>query len=202
MSREAVGQSGPGRSLAGFPRSSLTTPEVLWRTHKQNRGPWWFSSRGGRFDLAEPRGTCYAARDLEAAVREAAGARLLTVGIVAQPFAAARVVSTIHVSEQAVLADVTARDAVTFGVSRELSTMTPYDVPCEWAEAFAVDHDGIEYHSRFTSGDMRCVALFGRAGAPEVARAHESMSFSEAARLVGITVATAPRVRPRPSPGT
>lgn len=200
MSREVSGQDLPRRPLRGFPTASLTARDALWRVHKQGRSPWWFSSRGGRFDLSEPRGTCYLARDPEAAMRESAGRRLLTVGIVSQVFAAERVISKVHSVGSVALADLTSREAVKHGVSRELTTMTPYDVPRLWAVAFSVEHGGVEYHSRFTTGDMRCVALFGAAGASDRRDPDETVPFNEAARRAGITVARLPRIRSRQPP--
>ena len=200
LSRDVVGQQGPQGDLQGFPTSMLASADVLWRAHRRDREPWWFSSWGGRFDLAEPRGTCYAARDVEAAVREAAGARLLTAGVVAHAFAAARVVSRIRSSGPVVLADLTDRDAVQHGISRELTPMTPYDIPRQWAEALSAGHGGIEYLSCFTSGDLRSVAIFGSAGVSAAGAVGDPVPFSEAAGRVGITVARTPRIRSEPVP--
>lgn len=201
VERDVVGQEGPHRSLRGFPTSSVGSRDVLWRAHGRERGPWWFSSRGGRFDLPVPRGTFYAARSLEAAVREVAGQRLLSGGVVSAQFAADRVVSELRLNDAASLADLTSRAAVRFGVSRELSTMTPYAVPQQWARAFATDHDGIEYHSRFTSGDLRCVAVFGPAGAHDAGTQRAMVPFADAASRVGIAAARGARLRITRPPG-
>jgi hypothetical protein len=40
----------------------LTPAKVIYRLHRRTRRPWYFSNSGaGRFDLAGPNGTCYAA---------------------------------------------------------------------------------------------------------------------------------------------
>ncbi|NKZ80542.1 RES domain-containing protein [Rhodococcus hoagii] len=72
MTREVIASGSPeNRSLTGFPTWSLTTRRQLWRGHKAGNGPWWFASSGrGRFDLVEPRGTCYVAFDERTAIRE------------------------------------------------------------------------------------------------------------------------------------
>lgn len=202
VDRDVVAQEGPGRDLRGFPTSSLSTRDVLWRAHRRARSPWWFSSHGGRFDLPAPQGTCYAARDLEAAVREAAGQRLLSGGVVSAEFAAERVVSELRLSGAVSLADLTSRAAVRFGVSRGLSTMTPYDIPQQWARAFAADHPGIECHSRFTTGDLRCVAIFGPAGAHSIGTQRAVIPFAEAASRVGIASTGGTRLRINRPPST
>lgn len=50
------------------------------------------------------------------------------------------------------VADSTSSDAVRFGANRKLSTISDYDIPQAWSEAFARDgHEGIAYASRFAS---------------------------------------------------
>lgn len=74
--------------VARVPRVKLpkgTTLERIYRPYDAEgrlRGPWYFSSRdegkGGRFDLAQPAGTCYLAGDLDSAFRETfRGARVI-----------------------------------------------------------------------------------------------------------------------------
>jgi hypothetical protein len=65
-------------------------------------------------------------------------------------------------------ADLASRRAVGFGVSNELSSMTPYDVPQQWAEALDGKFEGITYRTRFDTGPVaRGVAHFGPAGFAE-----------------------------------
>lgn len=192
VTRERPAQRPPSRSLDGFPGLHIDEGTMLWRSHREARGPWWFSSRGGRFDLDGGRGTCYFGRDLEVAVREVAGPFLVETGWIDSAFVAERVVSEVPV-RGGELADVTSAEAARFGVTRELCTMTPYEVPREWAVAFDAGFDGIEYHSRYTTGDLRSVAIFGRVGEVHDAP-FSSISFEEAATQVGIEVRGAPRI--------
>ncbi len=63
------------------------------------------------------------------------------------------------------LANLRVSAAADFGVTRELESMTPYDVPARWAAAFdAAGFDGIWYGPRFSPGSASAVALFGAAG--------------------------------------
>lgn len=51
------------------------------------------------------------------------------------------------------------------GLTAELATMVPYDLPWQWADALHTDgRSGIVYRSRFGQDDA--VALFGPAGIP------------------------------------
>jgi hypothetical protein len=94
---------------------------------------WWFSSDGsGRFDLKAPEGTCYFATDEYAAIREAS-----RLGPVTPAWAADREVRhVIPPNPRARLAATTRKAAGAYGVTNELMTMLPYDLPREWAAAF------------------------------------------------------------------
>lgn len=81
--------------VARVPRVELpkgTTLERIYRVRDAEgrpRSPWYFSSRdegeGGRFDLAQPAGTCYLAGDLDSAFRETfRGARVIAEDDVAR----------------------------------------------------------------------------------------------------------------------
>jgi hypothetical protein len=124
---------------------------------------WWFSSDGsGRFDLQAPYGTCYFAVDEYAAIREAS-----RLGPVTPGWAADREVR--HVSPpnaRARLAATTRKIAGAYGLTNELATVLPYDVPREWAAAFRTHgFDGIRHILRH---DPRArpsgVSWFGRVG--------------------------------------
>lgn len=86
--------------------------------------------------------------------------------------------------------------AVRWGVLRELATMTPYDVPVEWAQAFrSVDHDGVRYASRFTTEPgPSSWAVFGASGAASVP-ALSSATGEDACTEAGIEVRDPPRDR-------
>ena len=77
MTRQGVSLKPPpddARRLEGFPRSTLDPRTTLLRVVREGNGPWWFScSMAGRFDLSEPRGTCYLATDELTAVLEVFG---------------------------------------------------------------------------------------------------------------------------------
>jgi hypothetical protein len=126
-------------------------------------GTWWFSSDGsGRFDLKAPDGTCYFATDAYAAIREAS-----RLGPVTPAWIADREVR--HVTPpnpRSRLAATTRRSAGAYGLTNELVTMLPYDLPREWAAAFrAHGFDGIRHMLRH---DPRArpggVSWFGRIG--------------------------------------
>lgn len=128
------------------------------------RKTWWFSSDGsGRFDLAPPEGTCYFATDGYAAIREAT-----RLGPVTPGWIAARELRTVAPPEpRARLAATTRKAAGRFGVTHELVTAVPYDLPRRWAAQFrAVGFAGIRHVLRH---DQRArpsgVSLFGPAGA-------------------------------------
>lgn len=143
----------------------------MHRAHLAARGPWWFASGGGRFDLPTPRGTCYLATSALTAVRERLGPVLA-----ARRAVPAAALDDVVVSRLALgpptsgtplrLANLRATGAADFGVTRELESMTPYAVPCSWAAAFDVaGFDGLWYGPRFSPGRASAVALFGAAGA-------------------------------------
>ena len=148
-------------TLAGFPYS--LPPRRLVRVCRRVNGTWWFSSDGsGRFDLKPPEGTCYFATDEFAAIREAS-----RLGPVTPAWIADREVR--HVTPpnpRARLAATTRRAAGGYGLTNELTTMLPYDLPRDWAAAFrAHGFDGIRHILRH---DPRArpggVSWFGRVG--------------------------------------
>ncbi|CAN5294796.1 hypothetical protein BH20ACT8_BH20ACT8_06380 [soil metagenome] len=113
-------------------------------------------------------GTCYLAADpLSALLEVLAGAAETTAA-----FLDARQVHRID-ELRARLADATHRAATGFGVTRELSSITPYDLPQQWAAALRdAGFDGVRYMLRFDPSPCglavavfgRAVAVFGRAG--------------------------------------
>ncbi|MEU5840982.1 RES family NAD+ phosphorylase [Rhodococcus sp. NPDC047139] len=196
MSRDAVALRPPARPLQRFPDRELTAAQPLHRGHQAANGPWWFASAGGgRFDLTPPRGTCYLAFDEVTAIRETVGQALATTGVISEDFAATRRLSTLTVPHDHRLADTCAGQAADFGLTRELSSMTPYAVPQEWAAAFdAVGFTGIQYQTRFTTGpNPNAVALFGQAGEADWPTDPNPEPLAVAARRCGFTVAGPPR---------
>jgi hypothetical protein len=164
--RQRPAQQRPAGSVDGFPTRRLARRTALFRAHRADRSPWWFGNDGGgRFDLTDPRGTCYLALDPCSAVRERLGPVLGGRREVPASLLEEVLVSTLHVPEPADVADVQSRDAGGFGVTRELESMVPYAVPQAWARAFdASGFGGVAYGPRFTPGDATAVGLFGPAG--------------------------------------
>ena len=175
-SREASAQRPPAAhdgALAGFPRYRLRGTTAVHRAHLAANSPWWFSSIGGRFDLPEPRGTCYLATTPLAAVRERLGPVLAARRTVPATALDGVVVSTLRCSvpqgaASVRLADLRVAAAADFGVTRELESMTPYDVPRAWADAFdRAGLDGVRYGPRFSPGPASALAVFGACGVDE-----------------------------------
>ena len=194
--REDVALRVPGkRTLTGFPGWRLTGRRQVKRGHRVSNGPWWFSSSGGgRFDLSAPRGTCYVAFDEMTAIRETVGEALASLGVIAHDFAAKRVLSTLRVPGAHDLADTCDGAAAAFGLTRELCSMTPYDIPRAWAAAFDVEFDGIRYQTRFTTGPAaNAAAVFGPAGEAPWPVDPRPDSFVAAATRCGIAVQPLPR---------
>lgn len=151
----------PG-DLTGFP--AARPPPQLVRVCRTSRGTWWFSADGsGRFDLTAPDGTCYFATDAYAAVREAS-----RLGPVSTTWVQARELRHVTPPDPGVrLAATTRKAAGGYGLTTELATVLPYDLPRRWATAFrAKGLGGIRHQLRH---DQRAhssgVALFGAAGA-------------------------------------
>ncbi|WP_235681081.1 RES family NAD+ phosphorylase [Tomitella gaofuii] len=205
MSRDQPAIESPrGRNLAGFPCARINTDVTVWRGHNRHRGPWWFSSAGGRFDLPAPHGTCYLAYDEQTAVRETIGDKLAAHQVITAEFAAGRVVSALRLPHPFSTADTCHTDAAGYGLTRELCTITPYDIPRKWAAAFReAGYGGIQYQTRFTTGaGPNAAATFGTAGEANWGADPAPASFSRAARRAGIAVATVPgRVRITMPPG-
>jgi hypothetical protein len=158
--------------------------------------PWWYSSSGeGRFDLAPPWGTLYAADDVETAVRERLRERVVAHGVVSPALAATFEVSAIEPGP-ARCAHVSDARAARHGVTRELVTMLDYEVPRAWAAwAHREGFDGVRYASRFTTGSANAWALFGEAGQAErPAAVPRTLPGAAACAEAGLIVAGPPRL--------
>ena len=152
---------GPPGDLTGFP--TVAPPKRLVRVCRATQATWWFSDDGsGRFDLAPPQGTCYLATDAYAAIREAT-----RLGPVSTTWVQARELREVAPPDPgARLAATTRQASGRYGVTTELATVVPYDLPRRWAAAFrAHGFDGIRHQLRH---DQRArpsgVALFGSTG--------------------------------------
>lgn len=164
--RQRPAQGRPPGTLDGFPTRRLTEATDLFRAHASDLGPWWFGHDGyGRFDLPAPRGTCYVALDPASAVRERLGPVLGASLELPASLLEDVLVSRLRLPRAREVADVQARAAGAFGVTRELESMVPYAVPQAWARAFdEAALGGVAYGPRFTPGDATAVALFGPGG--------------------------------------
>jgi hypothetical protein len=148
--------------------------QVWFRAHEKRPGTadggcWYYAAvppppkRGGRFDLASPRGTCYLADTALAVARERLGrpGRVVDYGEVSDA-----VVSEVRF-EPGRVADLLHDDAALFGATRELSTSSPYLLSQQWAQALdSVGFEGIRYQPRFSSGPAEAIAAFGNSGVP------------------------------------
>jgi hypothetical protein len=154
----------PPEALDRFPVWHVHAGTTFHRVTHGEHGPWWFASDGGgRFDLVSPRGTCYLADDPVLAVLEVFGD--LWPGVVSAEFLSMRRLWTLALPSQCDAADTTVRAARGFGVTAELATVTPYELPQRWAFALAAaGFDGIRYRARHDPGGGRALALFGAAG--------------------------------------
>lgn len=178
----------PG-DLQGFPATS--PPPRLVRVCRAGSGTWWYSSDGrGRFDLPPPEGTCYLATDAYAAIRE--GSRL---GPVSTNWVTQRELREVPPPDpKARVAATTRKAAGRYGVTTELATLVPDDLPRRWAAAFrAHGFDGIRHQLRH---DQRArpsgVALFGPAGASALDDGLRTTLTVAAVEAAGVTVCPPP----------
>lgn len=147
--------------LIDFPTLRWEKEQQLFRIVRKDRRTWWFSSSGaGRFDLsADGLGTCYLATDPHGAIVE-----VFRGHPVDSKDVDVRVMCITQVPARQALADTTSVEAAGYGITKELITITPYDLPQEWADCwFNFGLNGIFHELRH---DVRPVAsgvsLFGR----------------------------------------
>lgn len=168
--RQTVAQQppDPAHDYRRFPRRSFRAGSRWFRQHDAADGPWWFSSStDGRFDLPAPNGTCYLANSAQAAARERIGPDMAATGHVPASIVEGRVMSNLALPHLAVAANLDAdRAADGYGVTGELTVMTPYSIPQAWAVALhSAGFDGIVGRLRFSLSRAVGLALFGGAGA-------------------------------------
>ncbi|MEA2604767.1 MAG: hypothetical protein QOF89_5759 [Acidobacteriota bacterium] len=166
--REASSLSRPPEDpadLKDFPCRGLNPGMVLFRVVRRGRGPWWFgSSMAGRFDLPAPHGTCYVASDPLAALLEVVGADRMG-GLVSHDFLRERGLRELPVPRELVIAELTSRKAIGFGITAEIGTIVPYDLPQAWAAKLRESRcDGLVYWLRHDPSRAEGWALFGPQG--------------------------------------
>ncbi|HXU30575.1 MAG TPA: RES family NAD+ phosphorylase [Thermoanaerobaculia bacterium] len=152
-------------ALEGFPFLRLSSTTALFRVVHRGKGPWWFgSSMRGRFDLAEPAGTCYLVTDEISALLEVIGPDLER-GAISSDFLKARSLRKLRLPEELDLSDLTSREAVRFGITSEIGTLVPYDLAQKWAAALhSAGSPGLAYWPRHDPARKIALALFGPHG--------------------------------------
>jgi hypothetical protein len=153
----------PPDDLSRFPAFGVDRRRSLYRIHRTDAGPWWFSGDGsGRFDLRDGRGSCYLAVTPVGAFIEVF--RVATV--IPEAEVEARSLSSLVPSTRARLADCTVSAARKFGITGAIHTQPDYTVPHAWAEAFAAfGFGGIRYRVSHDPAQRELgVVLFGDAG--------------------------------------
>jgi RES domain len=155
--------------LAGFPMSRGPRRK-LWRAGKNEfADPWWWCANGDcRFDLdISGQGTLYLGVGQLAGLMEVLGPEI-TDGEVSEEDLRTRSVFGLDPKLTGTyrIANLVDRRAAGLGVTNELSDMTPYTIPQQWASAlYRAGFRGIRYRTRFDTGpDVAGLALFGRAG--------------------------------------
>ncbi len=158
----------PAHLRGAFPARPIPAGTEVFRSHRHGNGPCWFGHSGaGRFDLANPDGTCYVAESEVVTLLETWGG----LQVVPDYLAAERDSSCLRLAADVVVADFTSNLAVQFGITAEVFSTADYPLTQLWAAALRRSgFDGIRYWARHdlahTAG---CLALFGPAD-PAAAR--------------------------------
>ncbi len=153
-----------------------------------------------RFDLPVPRGTCYLASDPVAALLEVVGPDRIR-GLVSHDFLQERGLRELPVPRELVIADLTSRQAAGFGVTAEIGTIVPYDLPQTWAAKLHESRcDGLVYWLRHDPSRAEGWALFGPQGERKHWKRGRELPISEdmvrcLRREYGITVVRIPTAR-------
>ena len=166
--RDRAAQQPPPTSLAGFP--SLVRPRRrLWRAGRSvQANPWWFDGSGaGRFDpIGTGQASCYLGTDRLAGLLEVLGPEMSGGAVHVDDLTARSVYPLDPAQLPTPIANLAHRRATGYGVTNELSTMTPYRCPQQWATALLeAGFWGLRYRTRFDPGpSARGLAVFGPAG--------------------------------------
>lgn len=154
--------------ISALPTATVASGTPLRRIHRVGRGPWHFSRGPGRFDpvAAEPPlGACYAAGDELAAFVEV----YRRTRLISEPEIQARRVSTLSVSRDLILVDLTSRGAALRGPDTSaLASTWDYALPQAFASAAAAaGYDGVRYFARHDPAkELVCQAVFGHGDDP------------------------------------
>jgi RES domain-containing protein len=149
----------------GFPRRTLRGDREIYRIHRADRGPWWFSSDGsGRFDpVGSGLGACYLAEQPMGAWVEVFRKTML----IAEPDIRGRTRLSVRPGRDLRLADLTSRRALQFGVTASLGANEDYAASQAFAvEAAAAGFAGVRYLVRHDPAQrLEGIALFFAEGA-------------------------------------
>jgi RES domain len=186
----------PPPDLGGFPTLDLDSKRPLYRIHRRDKSPWWFSNDGsGRFDLLRnDRGTCYLAERPVGAFIEV----FRTDTVIPQAEVDARSLAELGPPSKTTLANCTASEARGFGLTAAIHSQPEYDMPRVWAQALAdAGLGGVLYRlSHDPSGSELGVALFGDAAEQdlpiETSVAIPDDVLEEARKRFGILVLPSP----------
>lgn len=151
----------------GFPQRNLRGAREIYRIHRADKRPWWFSSDGsGRFDpVGTGRGACHLAELPLGAWVEVFRRRML----LAEAEVRGRALLSVKLGRDLKLADLTSRRALQFGVTASLGANEAYAD----SQAFAVNaveagFAGVRYLVRHDPAQqLYGIALFSEAGAPK-----------------------------------
>jgi hypothetical protein len=183
---------------SGFPQREA--PTKMYRAKAKANGAWYFASApkggvgAGRFDLTDPRGTCYWASDAETALGERPD-MLAAPGTIPASFLEPAEIATADGADGR-YADLGNRRAAThFAVTGELSKTDDYGQAQQYATTFdGAGFDGILYAARY-SGDQspNAIAIFGDKG-PDASRQVDvdTIPALDIARDMGLTIIGAP----------
>ncbi|WIE81335.1 RES domain-containing protein [Curtobacterium sp. MCSS17_016] len=187
-------------AYSGFP--TREAPAKMFRAKAKANGAWYFASSpkggvgAGRFDLTDPRGTCYWASDAATALGERLGPDMLAApGTIPASFLEPAEVATADGADGR-FADLGNRRAVThFAVTGELSKTDDYAQAQRYATTFdSAGLAGIFYAARY-SGDQspNAIAVFGDKG-PDTSRQVDADTIPaiDVARSMGLTIIGAP----------
>jgi hypothetical protein len=186
----------PPDDLSRFPVFELGRRAPLYRIHRNDVSPWWFSSDGsGRFDLRDgEHGTCYLAASAVGAFIEV----FRRATVIPEAEVDVRSLSRLVPPQRVRLADCTVARARRFGITAAINTQPDYAAPQAWAAAFAdAAFGGIRYRLSHNPAQRELgVALFGKQGGQELpVRRTDPVPVEvveEARRQFGLIVAPTP----------
>jgi RES domain len=149
---------------SGFPRRTLKATREIYRIHRTDGHPWWFSTDGsGHFDpLGTGFGACYLAeRPLGAWVEGFRKAMLLAEAEVQN-----RALFAVALGRDLKLADLTSRRALQFGVTASVGANEDYTASQALAsDAVESGFAGVRYLVRHDPAQpLYGIALFSEAG--------------------------------------